>query len=205
MLQRLLPPVPAEGGGDCHEHRLVGNRLRAFSWTFTVPHLAAPPVDALPHALRESVRRHTVGLGDQQARPPGDGVQRHVAAVFELTAAAAFLVASLCRARLSPSFPIPAAARIRVIIRCAQRMFTLNNKTSSLIHQIYNRKFPGILFSVGATASGKHMFAVGSPSTLLKRTASTPISSNVGGQVGYVAVDRAGTMILYSSDGGDTW
>lgn len=57
-----------------------------------------------------------------------------------------------------------------------QTIWLANNQTK--IKQIYSNKFPGILFAVDATSSGKHMYAVGSPATQYKKDSVTLISFN---------------------------
>lgn len=79
----------------------------------------------------------------------------------------------------------------------------VNNDPS--LKNIFNTPVPGILFSVMSDASGKHVYAVGSPSSLYSSsaTAMVPLVNNVLVAAG-VQVKTFAT-ILYSGNSGMSW
>lgn len=73
------------------------------------------------------------------------------------------------------------------------------------LKNIFSTPVPGILFAVNSDASGKHVFAVGSPSSQWSSVAAvmTPLVANTPAALG-IQVKTTGT-ILYSGNSGMSW
>lgn len=76
-----------------------------------------------------------------------------------------------------------------------------NNDAS--LKNIFSSPVPGILFSVSSDASGKHVYAVGSPGTTQQVSSSVAISGNSAAAT--TVVTKAYATVVYSGNSGMSW